>query len=150
MIGVSTALHKNLSELAENVGVPMTVIMEHWLQHCSEQDWEQVQKDYELRKPTWQNIRRLVQQYQGKFPDADDAKLSELTGFSLAQVETATHSAHKRCIAFMKSNSRCKHKTIAEKCGVSPAFAKRIYEQFHNGARVPKAERYLFNIDYTQ
>ena len=144
MVGVSATLHEDLRQLSETIGLPVTVMLETWLERCSEIDWESIKKDYELRKPTWQNIRRKVQEYQSKYPDADDKKLSEMTGYSLAQVETATHSAHKRCLAYMKTNPRCKEKRIAEACGVSPAFAKRIYEQFHNGAKVPKAERYLF------
>lgn len=150
MIGVSTQTHDRLSELSKLVGIPMTVIIENWLESHSELDWEALKREYERAKPTWQNIRRIVQEYQTKYPDADDAKLSELTGFSVAQVETATHSAHKRCIACMQNNARYKAKRVAEECKVSLAFATRIHEQFHNGAKVPKAERYLFNIDYTQ
>lgn len=150
MLGVSTQLHKDVNELAENVGLPMTVVIETLMHNSDDIDWETAKRDYEHRKPTWQNIRRIVQEYQAKYPDVDDAKLSELTGFSVAQVETATHSAHKRCIACMQQNPRYKDKQVAEECKVSPAFATRIYKQFHEGAKVPKAEKYLFNIDYSQ
>lgn len=145
MIGVSESLHKGLHDLAKEKGLPVTVMLEHMLGHMWEIDWTQVRKDYETKKPTWNNIRRIVQEYQVKYPDADDKKLSELTGYSLSQVETVTHTAHRRCIQYMINNPRCKEKRIAEECNVSEKFARRIYGHFKTGENIPKAEAYLYD-----
>lgn len=140
VLGVSSRLHEEISTLADEIGLPMTVVLDNLMARAKEIDWEVAKLDYV--KPSWANIRKVVDDYRKKFPDADDLKLSQMTGFSVAQVETVTHSAHKRCIAYMRRGG--KKVEMPKQCAVSPAFANRIWEQFFSGARVPKGERYLF------
>lgn len=122
----------------------MTIVLESLVDLEDKVEWKTIRSEYERVKPTWQNIRRIVQEYQRKYPDADDTKLSELTGFSVPQIETVTHSAHKRCLAYMLEHPRAQHIKISKECGVSQAFASRIYKQLREGAKIPKGERYLF------
>ncbi len=144
VLGVSTNLHKELEDLAKKVSLPMTVVLETLLHHTEHIDWKAEAAAYELRKPSWSNIKRIVQEYQGKFPGSTDEQLAALTGFSIAQVETVTHTAHKRVIAEFNKNKRLKAKGLSEKAKVSERFANRILEQLVNGAKIPKSEKYLY------
>ena len=143
-LGISEDLHKRINQIAADEKLPMTVVLESLLDQSGQVNWDSVRASHERIKPTWANIRRVVEEYQVKFPQATDQKLSELSGYSIKQVETVTHSAHKRCIEMMKRGPRFQPKRIAEDCNVSPKFAERIYEQFHKGAKIPKNEEYLF------
>lgn len=144
VLGVSESLHKEFDDLAKKVNLPMTVVLETLVHHTDGIDWKATAAAYELRKPSWANIKRIVQDYQGKFPESTDSQLAALTGFSIAQVETVTHTAHKRVILEFNKNKRLKAKGLAVKAGVSERFANRILEQINNGAKVPKSERYLY------
>lgn len=144
MLALPERVHAQLKSLADDKGLPMSVLVENLVGHSELIPWEDIQRSYELAKPTWANIRRIVQEYQVKFPQASDGELVDMTGFTLAQVETVTHSAHKRCIAYMKKYPKRDFTRVAKDCSVSNNFAGRIYEQFHNGAKIPKRERYLF------
>ena len=144
VIGVSAELHAKLRDLSKTVGVPLTKMLEHWVDHCSEQQWDLVKEDYENNKPSWKNIRKTVKEYMEKYPDADDKRLSELTGFSTRQVETITQSAHKRCIAYMRGNTVKDPNTVSEQCNVSIKFATRMCKQFESKQKIPKSEEHLW------
>lgn len=143
VLGVSQVLHSELEALAKQQELPMTVVMEALI-HNNTVDWSAIKADYAERKPTWANIRKRVEEYRVKFPEAPDEQLAALTGFSIPQVETVTHSAHKRCISYLKSKHIKPTKHAAGKCGVSESFIKRIYEQMYNDRKIPKSETYLF------
>lgn len=144
VIGVSESLHSDLKKLAKTAGIPITVMLAHWHDNCSEQDWEQVKADYNKVKPTWKNIKKNVQEYQKQYPEADDKRLSELTGYSIAQVETITHTAHKRTLAYMKRSPQSKPERISKECSVSVRFATRLYDVVKGEKQPTKAEAYLF------
>lgn len=145
VIGVSEDLHEKISGLAKSTGLPMTVLIDYWVDNFSEQDWDSVKQQHEGSKPTWSNMRDVIQDYQSKYPDADDKKLSELSGYSIAQVETITHTAHKRVLAYMKK-SRSKPEKIADQCGVSVRFVKRIQGIVQGTKKPSKNEAYLFEV----
>ena len=42
MVGVSATLHEDLRQLSETIGLPVTVMLETWLERCSEIDWESI------------------------------------------------------------------------------------------------------------
>lgn len=143
-LGLPPHLHKGLRDLSTEVGVPITIMLEHWLNTCSEQDWETLREDYNKRKPTWKNIRRIVKEYAEKYPAATDAELANLTGYSLRQVETITLSAHKRCLDYLEEHPNAADITLSKDCNVSMAFAALIKEKLSGERRVPKSERHLF------
>lgn len=144
VLGVSSRLHENLQEVSVNTGVPMTVILETLLSKVDEVDWKKVKDEWSRNRPTWKNIRRMVEEYRKKFPDADDKKLSELTGFSVAQVEVITHSAHRRCLQEIIKNPKIKPRQLAQAAGVSDKFAMRIWQQARGVTKIPKQEEYLW------
>lgn len=144
MVGMSPGIHDDLQSIANDVGIPMTAVLEALLSQHENVQWEEVKKSYDIRKPTWQNIKRLVKEYQEKYPGASCQKLCELTGFSIAQVETVTHTAHKRCIKFMQEHPKAKPKRIAAECSVSETFARRVYSHYTGEQECPKSERYLY------
>lgn len=144
VLGVSSQLHESLQEVSANTGVPMTVILETLLSKVDEVDWGKVKEEWLRNRPTWKNIRRVVEEYRKKFPDADDKKLSELTGFSVAQVEVITHSAHKRCLQELTRNPNIKPRQLARAAGVSDKFAMRIWQQARGITKIPKQEEYLW------
>ena len=144
MLGVSDRLHAELSELSKAKGVPMTVILETMLTRMDDVDWKQVKASYNEAKPTWKNIRRSIEEYRDKFPTASDQKLADLTGFSVAQVEVVTHSAHRRCLAILLENKKAKPDYIAKHAEVSQKFALRIWQQSHGVSKVPQQEQYLW------
>lgn len=143
VIGVSPELHLKIQNVSEKEKLPMTVVMEQLLDMADQVDWEEVREEYRRNKPTWDNIRSLVKEYLEKNPKASDEMLSRLTGFSLRQIETVTHSAHRRCIRFFRKGGTLKN--CPEKCNVSPAFAKRIYGMIRGRNKIPRSEKYLFN-----
>lgn len=143
VVGVSKELHRKLNDLSDELKLPMTVILEAFTDNAEAINWDNIREHYERNKPNWENIRRIVKGYQESDPTLTDQQLSELTGFSLKQVETVTHSAHKRCITYLKKNPKAKIKGVAKACSVSEQFAKRIYNQMYNEAKIPRAERYL-------
>lgn len=145
MIGVSEGLHTELSTVATAKGVPMTLVLETLLNKVEEIDWAIVKENYQNHKPSWKNIRKSVLEYQEKNPKADDKKLSELTGFSIAQVEVITHSAHKRCLRHLMEKQRVKPDALAKAAGVSAKFAKRIWEQAQGVSKIPPQELYLWD-----
>lgn len=145
MLGVSESLHKDISDLAQTAGVPMTVVLETLLHKAEDLDWAEVKKNYQDNKPSWKNIRKTVLEYQEKFPDADDKKLADLTGYSVAQVEVITHSAHKRCLRHLMEKQRVKPDALAKAAGVSAKFAKRIWEQAQGVSKIPPQEKYLWD-----
>ena len=146
MVGMSPGIHDDLQSIANDVGIPMTAVLEALLSQHENVQWEEVKKSYDLRKPTWQNIKRLVREYREKYPHATNQKLCELTGFSLAQIETVTHTAHKRCIKYMQDHPRAKPRRIAQECNVSEAFARRVYSHYTGEQECPKSERYLYRL----
>lgn len=146
MIGVSDHLHQHLSEVARASGVPMTVVLSTLIDMADQVDWKSIKESYLETKPTWKNIRKTIEEYQERYPKADDTRLAELTGFSVAQVETVTHTAHKRCLAAIKDQPKVKPEALAKKAGVSSKFAKRIWEQAQGVSRIPHQEQYLWNL----
>ena len=144
MVGMSEGIHDDLQSISNDVGIPMTAVLEALLSQHENVQWQEVKKSYDVRKPTWQNIKRLVKEYRGKYPNATDQKLSELTGFSIRQIETVTHTAHKRCIGYMQEHPKAKPKRIAQECDVSEAFARRVYSHYTGEQECPKSERYLY------
>lgn len=146
VLGVSSRLHENLQEISNNTGLPMTVILETLLTKVNEVDWKRVKEEWSENRPTWKNIRRMVEEYQKKFPDADDKKLSELTGFSVAQVEVITHSAHRRCLREIAKNPKIKPRQLARAANVSDRFAMRIWQQAQGVTKIPKQEEYLWDL----
>lgn len=144
-IGVSEELHTSLKDFSKDIGLPLTVILEYWLSTCSEADWDSVKKRYDETKPTWSNMRKVIQEYQRDYPDADDKKLSELTGFSIAQVETLTHTAHKRVIAYCMQYRTRGQSRVAKDCNVSERFAGRIMKVLSGEQKPTKYEKGLFN-----
>lgn len=144
VLGVSKQLHEELETLAKEQGLPMTVVLEALI-HNHSVDWAAIKTDYASRKPTWANIRKRVEDYRVKFPEAPDEQLAALTGFSVAQVETVTHSAHRRCISYLKSKSVKPTKHAASKCAVSESFIQRIWDQLYADRKIPKSELYLFS-----
>src|SRR5690606_8004352 len=105
-----------------------------------------VKDEWSRNRPTWKNIRRMVEEYRKKFPDADDKKLSELTGFSVAQVEVITHSAHRRCLQEIVKNPKIKPQQLARAADVSDKFAMRIWQQARGIIKISKQEEYLWDI----
>ena len=146
MIGVGNGLHESLAALAKKHSVPMTVVLENLVAHADELDWGSIKTEYDNNKPTWKNMRKLVEEYRQKFPEASDEKLSELTGFSLAQVETLTHSAHKRCMRILVRQPKVKPKTLATQANVSEKFAMRLWQQAQGVVKIPGAEQYLWTL----
>ena len=146
MIGVGTGLHESLASLAKKHSLPMTVILETMVMRAEEFEWESIKKHYDNNKPTWTNMRKVVDEYKLKYPQATDEKLSEMTGFSLAQVETLTHSAHKRCMRILVRQPRIQPKTLATQAKVSEKFAKRIWDQAQGVSKIPKTEEYLWTL----
>jgi hypothetical protein len=145
MVGVSEGLHTELSEAAKAAGVPMTLVLETLLNKFGEVEWSTVKENYQNHKPSWKNIRKSVLEYREKNPKADDKKLSELTGFSIAQVEVITHSAHKRCLRHLADKPKVKPDALAKAGGVSAKFAKRIWEQAQGVSKIPPQELYLWD-----
>lgn len=144
VIGVSKELHSGLKELSREAGIPLTKILEHWLENCSGQNWQTIKKDYDNNKPSWKNIRETVKGYAEKYPDASDEELVQMSGFSKRQVETVTLSAHKRCIAYIRANPTCNIDIVEKECDVSKRFATRIMKQFTGDAPKPKSEEHLW------
>ena len=120
----------------------MTVILGHFLSIQDQVDWDKVRDQYQNTRPSWDNIKRQVREYQEKYPNATDKRLADLTGFTLGQVETVTHTSHKRCLKFFKRSGSVKQ--CAKSCGVTPVFARRIKDQLNGKRRIPRSERYLF------
>lgn len=145
MLGVSDSLHKDISDLAQKAGVPMTVVLETLVHKSDGIDWKAVKENYQDNKPSWKNIRKTVLEYQEKFPEADDKKLADLTGFSVAQVEVITHSAHKRCLRLLHEKQRIKPDQLSKAAGVSAKFAKRIWEQAQGVSKIPPQEKYMWD-----
>lgn len=146
-LGLPPHLHKGLKDLSDEAGIPITIIIEHWLQNFSEQDWSSLREDYNKRKPTWRNIRRIVREYMEKYPEAKDSELASLTGYSLRQVETITLSAHKRCLDYLEEHPKAPPNVVSKDCNVSIAFATLIQEKLNGDRRIPKSERHLFGED---
>lgn len=143
VLGVSKDLHAELESMAKQLELPMTVVLEALI-HNNTVDWPAIKLSYAERKPTWANIRRRVEEYRLKFPEAPDEQLAALSGFSIGQVETITHSAHRRCISYLKSKHIKPTKHAAAKCNVSESFIQRIHEQMYGDRKIPKSEQYLF------
>ena len=144
VIGVSEGLHSDIKALAKTAGIPITVMLAHWVENCSEQDWGAVRESYDGVKPTWGNIKKQVQEYQKTHPEADDKRIAELTGYSLAQIETITLTAHRRALAYMKKSPQSKPERIAKECVVSVRFATRLYEINRGEKKPSKHEAHLF------
>lgn len=145
MLGMTEALHTELKNLSEAKRVPMTVVLETLLQHAGDIDWKTVAKEYKDEKPTWTKMRQVVNEYQRKFPQISDEDLVQFTGYSLAQVETLTHTAHKRVLEVMRDR-RLKPKAIAEKAGVSERFALRMWQQREGLKEIPKQEQHIWDL----
>lgn len=144
MIGVSEALHEELARVAKSAGVPMTLVIETLLKEEGDINWALVKEEYQNHKPSWKNIRKSILDYQEKFPEAPDAQLADFTGYSIAQVEVITHSAHKRCLAILAKKS-VKPLVLSKDAAVSAKFAKRIWDQFMGVAKIPAQELYLWD-----
>lgn len=149
-MNVSEGLHSDLKTWSENTGLPMTVIIETLLLQADSVDWEAVKKTYSGQRPTWKNIRSTIEKYTEDDPTLTDEDLVNLTGYSLAQVETVTHTAHKRCLAILMKSRGLKPKSLSVKAGVSEKFAKRIWEQQQGVSRIPKQEQYLWDTVKTR
>lgn len=145
MIGVSENLHQELSDVAQDKGVPMTVVLETLLGKVKDINWTEVKENYQNHKPSWKNIRKKVLEYKEQYPQADDRKLADLTGFSVAQVEVITHSAHKRCLSVLHEKPKTKPDALAKTAKVSAKFAKRIWEQAQGVSRIPAQEAYMWD-----
>lgn len=147
MIGLSDCLHTELNDAARECGVPMTIMIGALLGVRDQVDWKAIKASYNENKPTWKNIRKRVDEYQTRYPDADDKKLSELTGYSLLQVEVVTYSAHKRCLELMRADPHnCPLPAeIAKAAKVSEKFALRMWQQFHGATKIPQAEQFLWS-----
>ena len=143
VIGVSVELHGKLRNLAKDAGIPLTIVLEHWVDNCHEQDWVTIKKSYDATKPTWKNIRFLVKEYVKRNPDASDADIVDYTGYSLAQVETITHTAHKRCLLAIEGGITDVAK-LAHLSNVSVNFARRILSCHAGEQKIPKEEAYLY------
>lgn len=142
VIGVSVDLHKKLRGVSAEAGVPLTIVLEYWVDNCSDADWGIIKNNYEATKPTWKNIRKFVNEYLKKNPDATDTEIVNHTGYSLAQVETITHTAHKRSINGYRSG--IEPELLAKKADVSVKFAIRIIDCIEGRHKIPKDEQYLF------
>lgn len=149
MIGVGQGLHDSLSALAKKHSLPMTVVLETLVMRADEFEWDGIKTHYDNNKPTWKNMRKLVDEYRERFPQATDEKLSEMTGFSVAQVETLTHSAHKRCMRILLDSPKTKPKALATQAKVSEKFAMRIWQQSQGVTKIPSVERYLWTLTGT-
>lgn len=149
MIGVGVGLHDSLSALAKKHSLPMTVILDTLVMRADEFEWGDIKKHYDNNKPTWTNMRKAIEEYKLKYPQVTDEKLVELTGFSISQVETLTHSAHKRCMRVMVRQPKIKPKALATQASVSEKFAKRLWDQSQGVGKIPKAEEYLWTLTGT-
>lgn len=145
MLGMTEALHMELKNLSESKRVPMTVVLEALLSKADDIDWKSVEKGYKSEKLTWTKMRQVVSEYQKKYPDITDEDLVQFTGFSLAQVETLTHTAHKRVLEVMKDR-RLKPATIADKASVSERFALRMWQMREGIKEVPKQEQHIWDL----
>lgn len=144
MIGLSDSLHMELNDASKECGVPMTIMIGALLLVRDQVDWKAVKANYLDNKPTWKNIRKKIDEYRGRFPEADDKKLAELTGYSILQVEVVTYSAHKRCLEVLNKNPQAKPDAIQSAAKVSSKFALRIWQQFHGVTKIPQAEKFLW------
>lgn len=145
MLGMTEALHTELKSLAESKRVPMTVVLETLLAHSDDIDWKSVEKNHKSEKLTWTKMRTTVSEYQAKYPNITDEDLVQFTGYSLAQVETLTFTAHKRVLEVMR-DKRLKPATIAEKASVSERFALRMWQIREGLKEVPKQEQHIWDL----
>jgi hypothetical protein len=141
IIGVSKELHQRIKDLSTEVSLPMTIILEHLMDDADKRDWSIIRKSYDASKPTWANIKSSVEEYRKKHPNSTDQHIVDHTGYSIAQVETITHTAHKRCIAILKTKGGS---DLHEKANVSKRFARRMIECYKGDRKPPKTEEYLY------